>query len=130
MLVKGDRISGLLKSLLPKDQDDVTMLRTVLACAQHFQKRTYVDFGPSGMRELMVTELSAHGGLQEFLDLLHGLPPDALRYFHGLVEAIDVYRSIHGKGVPLGTLSIDDKWMHELRQIRDICLDDGLHCMY
>lgn len=128
--MKCDRLSDLLKSLLPKDQEEILLLKTVLACAQHFQQRTYVDFGPSGMKELMLTELSVNGGLQEFLDLLHSLPADALRYFHGLVEALDVYRSIHGRGVPLNSINIDEKWVHELRQIRDICLDDGLHSIY
>jgi hypothetical protein len=129
-MLKGDTLAGLLKSLLPKNEEEVLVLKTVLACAAHFQQRSYVDFGPAGMKELMVTELAAHGGLKEFLELMHTLSADALRYFHGLVEAIDVYRSIHGRTVPIDNLGLDDKWIHELRQIRDICLDDGLHSIY
>ena len=58
---------------------------------------------------------------------LGSIPEDAKRYLHGLVEAMDIYQSIYGK--PL-SISLSEQSVRELKQIRDMCIEEGLRSIY
>lgn len=123
------QISDVLKSLLPKDHEELSVLRWVISCAQDARRRLS-DVLPASAGNLMAMQSAPASDAPAFYGLAATLPEDAVRYFHGLVEAIEVYRSIHGHPVQVETLAMEDKAVHELRQIRDLCLDDSLHSIY
>lgn len=62
-------------------------------------------------------------------EFIHQIPEQSIRYFHGLVEALDIYQSIHGKAIPVSIDPNDDS-VREIRQIRDYCIQEGLHSIY
>jgi hypothetical protein len=58
------------------------------------------------------------------------LPEESRNYFYGLVEALEIYQSIHGRWIAVNSLTPGDTSVQELRQIRELCLQDGLRSIY
>lgn len=126
-----NQISSLLKTLFPKTQEDLALLRSFLACALYFQDRASLDLGLDTVPAELGMETKAAGEIElELQQMIQAIPEDAIRYFHGLVEAVQVYQSIYGQPLRIQNIGLSDKSFHELRQIRDMCLDDGLHSIY
>ncbi len=127
------KLSELLISLVPQDDDELSVLQQVMACALYFQQKAFLSLGPLGRESaISMANLSsrAEGLSDEFTKVLSSIPEQASRYFHGLIEAMDVYQSIHGIAVPIATLSARDRSLQELKQIRDMCLDEERRAIY
>ena len=129
------QLAQVLKSLVPRDQNELSVLRTLIASVQEYQRKTLAEMAMSGFGDLMAMaqterEVRNKNGGTEFREFVASLPQDTLRYFHGLAEALEIYQSIHHQPVPVGRLTVDDASVHELRQIRDMCLDEGLRSIY
>lgn len=119
-------IEGVLKNLVPKDADELSLLRLVLHCAQQVQKGSSLE--PA--RPSSPCEAHQVFDAAELRSFVASIPEGGRRYFHGLVEALDIYQSIHGHTLKLQNVSLSDQSVHELKQIRDLCLQDGLHSIY
>jgi hypothetical protein len=117
------KILEVLKSLVAHDPEEWSALRLILSCADFlYQGRPL----PAVSNSPRTAEDAANLSHQ----LLEGLPGDYKRYLYGLVEALEIYHSIHGKILSVGDISPAHPSIGELRQIREMCLDDSLHCVY
>lgn len=65
--------------------------------------------------------------IRRFLELI---PESSKKYLHGLIEALDIYQSVHGVPLSPQSLRLDDSIVYELRELRDMCLQDGLRSIY
>lgn len=101
------KIAGILKSLDPHTPEERELLGIVLGWAQK----------------------ASLGVGYETISLVSTFTQEAQRYFHGLVEAVEIYSSLHGGKIPLVVLC-GDQSVREIRQIRDLCLEDGLRSIY
>jgi len=72
---------------------------------------------------------ASQGILSEGYALLSSLPADLQQYFYGLVEALEIYRSLHGVPVTVQDICAAER-VHELKQIRDYCLSDSLRSIF
>ncbi len=96
----------ILKNLVARDSEERTVLQSVIQFAQ-----------------------SPNSGInQEIPQMLTALSEESRTHFFGLVEAIEIYQSIHGTASAL--LSLNDAAVAELRKIRDICLSGGAQAYY
>jgi hypothetical protein len=100
------------------------LLRALLASVRAMHRRVYADLGFA--RVAAATAVSLSSGYSACEELVAAIPPSDRRYFDGLVEAFEVYHSIHGVSVPIETLTTQDHTLGELRRIRDLCLESGL----
>ncbi|MBY0371647.1 hypothetical protein K2X33_13255 [bacterium] len=112
-------LSEILKSLTARNAEEESLLQTILGIAQSFHQRGHKDLGLAA-----VTGESQAADLQ----LLTSLPEEARTQFFGLVEALEIYQSIHGTATSL--LNLNETAVTELRKIRDICLQGGTHAFY
>jgi len=103
-------LSTLLQSLIPKDEEELSTLRRLLHHAQRI----------------------ANGGPEEVYDaqMVAAIPQEARKYFHGLVEAVEIYQTIRGGSIPASGLKAQDPSIRELKQIRDLCLQGGFGSVY
>lgn len=99
--------AGVLKTLAVSTPEEREILETVLAWAQKVSQGLRLEV-PSLMRQL---------------------PQDAQRDFHGLVEALEIYQALHGPSVTTRELTAETK-IREVKQIRDLCLSEGLRSIY
>jgi hypothetical protein len=107
------QLSRILKSLQPRNANELSILRFVLNCAEQIRDAKAVD-----------RRKDLHTFIQQ-------IPDETRRYFHSLVEAMEIYQSIRGPTLPLQTLSLSDyTFVAELKQIRDMCLEEGLRSIY
>src|SRR5687768_11415367 len=102
------RVARVMKSLAPTDDEDFSCLRAVITRAHQ-------------------TQHEIERGTEELIAFLSALPEELTRYFHGLVEALEIYQSIHGRPV---LQDLSENTVRELRQIRDLCLAEGLRSIY
>jgi hypothetical protein len=130
MIFENTHIGDILKSLVPKDQAELSVLRVVLQCAQWLTNKGAA-----------VTQLSqpiaafVEGGAEvvmpdEIRQLLAVIPEESKKYFHGLVEAMEIYQAIYGQALSVQSIGLTDKSVYEIKQIRDMCLEEGLHSIY
>jgi hypothetical protein len=137
MVTEKMRLSDILTSLDAKEPEEISLFRFLLQCAHAFHKRNHSDLGlttrkVSGAETLRMysSDGGIHGTNMDILRFVEELPRHSMRYFHGLVEALDIYQSIHGKPLPISTISPSDESVRELKQIRDLCIQEGLHSIY
>lgn len=130
----GNRLARVIQSLSPETQEDMALLRTVLACAQTVQKRTHGDLalrGGGGNAAVEIKVMTGISPVEEAERFLLSLPSEARKYFDGLVEAFEIYHSIHGVAPALSAVGTrSDRTLQELRQIRDLCLEEGLRSVF
>jgi hypothetical protein len=119
------KLVRLLESLIPDDPQDALMLREVLGWADSLRRADVATLSQTPSMRLE----SQYAG-NDLFSLFLGLPSAAKRYFHGLVEAMDIYQSIHGESVTTEVLSANAPELSELKRIRDMCLEDGLRSIY
>jgi hypothetical protein len=110
-------ISEILDSLVARNSEEESLLQTLFGIAQSLLNLGQKDLG------LMAVAASEQPALRE---LLTTLPESARTQFFGLVEALEVYQSIHGE--PL--VRLNDAVVTELKAIRDLCLNGGTHASY
>jgi hypothetical protein len=131
------RETSLLKSLIPKTQEDLSRLRFLLHCAHLIQRGAALPspeqnlenlLGQSGT--LVLNDYRTPGVGLDLKSFLLDLSEESRRYFHGLVEAMEIYQSIHGQSLSIHNLTLSDQSVYELRQIRDMCLEEGLRSIY
>jgi len=128
MLPQRVNVSEVLKSLVPKDQEELSVLRFLLHCAQWLRRDTHMDLGLGPVRRSNERTTNTFSfDVPGFLELI---PEDSKRYLHGLVEALDIYQMIYGQTLTAQNITLSDKSVYELRQIRDMCLEDGLRSIY
>ena len=128
--MQSTQIGRLLRSLVPTNEEELSLLQNLVVCARLMQQRGHSDLqlGPrlvvAGGQDSQPHPVTAGFDLPAFI---RSIPEDAKRYLHGLVEAMDIYQSIYGK--PLST-TLSDQSVRELKQIRDMCLEEGLRSIY
>lgn len=130
MLPEKRKISSVLKSLIPTNQEELSVLRFVLRCAEKARRSPYryVPFhSKSHSKETDGLNLNETLEPERFLEVI---PDESKKYFHGLLEAIDIYQSIYGTTIPIQEIGLSDRSVYELRQIRDMCLEEGLRSIY
>lgn len=120
------RISRLIKSLTPDDPEEKSLLRALLECAESIYHRCHQDLGLSfgTSSAVLSTGVGAPDLDFESERVLEMIPSEAKREFDGLVEAVEIYYSIHGRS-PSQMLAVRDTPISELRSIRDYCLQRG-----
>lgn len=120
------KLAEIIQSLMPKDQEELSLLGVILECVQEGR--------PRGTPLSSALNFSNQSGsfqiVSEVKSLLESIPEDARRYLHGLGEALEVFQSIHGRRLAVTSLVPSDPLLRELRQIRDLCLEDGLKSIY
>ncbi len=129
MLIPRVKISEVLKSLAARDQEELSLLRLVVECAQSLAQATMMDLSlgalvPANHRSQRLSLSS------EFQSIVEQIPEDGKRYLHALMEALDIYQSIHGRALVGQSLTLNDGTVTEIRQIRDMCMEEGLRSMY
>lgn len=113
-------ITRILQSLIPNNAEELSLLRNLVRWAQQLQQADAAAF-------------SARMSFSEEFDpmaFLSALPEELHRYFHGLIEALEIYHSIHGRPMAATDLSLSNDSVRELKQIRDMCLEEGLRSIY
>ena len=132
MLIHKLKLSSVLKTLVPKDQEELTILQWVVESAQSLQRASLMDLGLGRLAAFSHSQATTGvaPSYNQGQQLLEQVPEDCKRYLHGLVEALDIYQTIYGKTLRGQSLSLSDKSVHELRQIRDMCLEEGLRSIY
>lgn len=114
-------LSYVLQSLVPRDAEEMSLLKVLLTSVRAMHRRAYADLGFA--RVAGGSNVTLASGYSASEELLAAIPTSDKRYFDGLVEAFEIYQSIHGEAVPVESLS--DLALRELRRIRDLCLDSG-----
>jgi hypothetical protein len=109
---------------MPRDAEEMSLLRTLLLGARALHRRVYADLGFSRVSQ-SPTVLHATG-YSDSEELLAAIPAADKHFFDGLVEAYEIYHSIHGQALAIETLSPKDVALTELRRIRDLCLEKAL----
>lgn len=129
MIFENTHVGDILKSLIPKDQAELSVLREVLLCAQWLTNREALATGTRPPIAAVAQETQS-AMPEEIRQLLALIPEESKKLFHGLVEAMEIYQSISGKNLSVQTIGLADKAVHEIKQIRDMCLEEGLHSIY
>lgn len=119
------KLTELLESLVPNEPQDSVMLREVLSWANKLRQADAVALSHESTLRL---QSNAAGG--DLFSIFLDLPAAAKRYFHGLVEALDIYHSIHGDDIDTSLLCANAPELVELKKIRDMCLEEGLRSIY
>ena len=104
------QIATILQSLVPRNEEELSLLQRLLHQAQLMARGIPLYENDPG--------------------LFDAIPHDARRYFHGLVEAVEIYQSIRGQSPPVQNLTLQDPVVYELKQIRDMCLEDSFRSIY
>ena len=117
-------LSAVLRSLSPRNGEELILLRALLTGVRAMHRRVYADLGYSGLNRGNTVSLST--GYRASEELLAAIPAGDKRYFDGLVEAFEVYQTIHGEAFPVDSQPNPDMTLGELRRIRDLCLQRGL----
>lgn len=112
------RLWRLLRSLQPNSPEELNLLRGLVRMAQSVQ-----DWASDlGLAATVVWErcATALGTQDEFPRVFNSLPPHIKNEFYQLVEAVEVYRSIHGASLSPDQIRPEDPAiLQELRRIRD-----------
>lgn len=119
-----------LESLAADTPQQLSVLRGLVALAQGLQTRAQRDLGFAWAADLASEVCRAFGLASDFPLWLANLPETSKNYFYGLVEALEIYQSIHGSWIAVNNLTAGDTSVEELRQIRELCLQDGLRSIY
>ncbi|MBI4405113.1 MAG: hypothetical protein HY537_13200 [Deltaproteobacteria bacterium] len=129
MVAQRLKISELLKSLIPKDEDELSLLQFILRCAVLLHRPFQSDLA-LGVKTSVCVEVPTADWETDLGKFIEMVPEDAKKYFYGLVEALEIYQSIYGRSIPIQNLTLSDRSVRELKQIRDYCLQDGLRSLY
>lgn len=129
MPVNKPNVNEVLTQLTAHSSDELSVFRMVLYCAYSLHQRNSTSLGMSRRVSEVVSFDAGPGYSTDILQFIREIPRHSMRYFHGLVEALDIYQSIHGRPIPI-TIDPSDDAIRELRQIRDLCIEDGLHSIY
>ncbi len=115
-------LSDIIKNLVAHSPEEQSTLRTVLKIAQ--------TFAAKGQRDLALATLSSSELESPALGkLLVSLPEESRTQFFGLVEALEIYASVHGTAAS-ALQNLNDAAVSELKKLRDICLQGGTHAYY
>jgi hypothetical protein len=117
-------LSEILKSLVARNDEEATLLQSILRVAQSFLTSGQRDMGLA----LAASSPSERESETALPQLLTALPEESRTHFSGLVEALEIYQSIHGPVASI--LSLNETAVTELRKIRELCLDGGTHAYY
>lgn len=128
MMLERLQLSETLKTLMARDQEELSLLRFVLHCAQLIHRAANTDLS-LGQSELAVVSAS-NGVGADVQNFLSDISEDSKKYLYGLVEALDIYQSIYGRALSVQNMSLTDRSIYEIKQIRDMCLQDGLKSIY
>src|SRR5262245_32150185 len=108
---------------MARSPEEESVLQSLIGFAQTLLSRGQKDLGLA-----LAAEPLAAVGSTELPRLLTGLPEESRTHFSGLMEALEIYQSVHGT---LGSLlNLNEAAVAELRKIRDICLQGGTHAYY
>lgn len=127
MLIEKLAVSQVLTKLSVSSASEIPLFRALFYCAHAVHRRN------QGQLVQRLDAVVAFGANEEDSfdpwQFIREIPEQSIRYFHGLVEALEIYQSIHGSPVPVTVEPTDDA-VREIRQIRDICIQEGLHSIY
>ena len=130
MTAQKEQVFEVLESLAAQTPQELSVLRGLVAFAQSLQARAQRDLGFAWAADLAHEVCSAFGLASDFPRWLACLPEESKNYFYGLVEALEIYQSIHGRWIAVNSLTPGDTSVQELKQIRELCLQDGLRSIY
>lgn len=127
-------LAQILVSLSATNTSEWSVLKTLLGYADKMRARE-ASIGLHGSEMLSVSsmrlEASALAGADgDVFEFLAQLPERSLRYFHGLMEAMDIYQSIHGQNLLAAEVLPSEKSLREIKQIREMCMEEGLRSIY
>ena len=126
-LTQQSQLHEILESLAAETPQQLSVLRGLVAFAQGLQNG---GLGFSWASGLANDVCRAFDLAAEFPTWLASLPEASKNYFHGLVEALEIYQSIHGRWIAVNSLTCGDTSVQELKQIRELCLQEGLRSIY
>ena len=126
---KRARITEIITNLNATSPDDLELFYQLLRAAQTIQRRNQPDIGLSNRLNSVVGFGSSVETPLDVIEFIRLIPDQVLRYFHGLVEALEIYQSIHQKPLPT-QIEPTDSIVGELRKIREYCILEGLHSIY
>lgn len=129
MREESPKVDEVLTRLVARDAEELSVFRMLFHAAHSVHRKNVCDLGLSQRIQDVVSFDTPSDFSGEVLQFLKQIPAKSMRYFHGLVEALDIYHSIHGRPVPV-TIDPSDDAVREIRQIRDLCIQDGLHSIY
>lgn len=122
------KVADVLKSLMARDNEELSLLRELIQYALQHNGGTPPDMGVGGsLMGLRHTSPLLELGSAEFFETI---PAESQKYFHGLVEALEIYHSIYGRGLAPQMLTVGDTSFRVLKKIRDMCLEEGLRSIY
>lgn len=123
-------VHEILESLAADTPEQLSVLRGLVAFAQGLQSRAQRDLGFAWAADIASEVCRAFDLAAEFPLWLAELPEKSKNYFYGLVEALEIYQSIHGRWISVNSLTSGDTSVQELKQIRELCLQEGLRSIY
>ncbi len=107
-------MNDLIRSLLPKDQEEMHLLQVLIDSVQSFGKK---------QADLALLPVAAAKSSIDEKSLWEMVPEESRRYLHGLIEAVEIYQSIHGQMRMTQPIPVNPASVNEIRQIRDMCLE-------
>jgi hypothetical protein len=113
-------LSEILESLVARNPEEESVLHSVLGFAQ-----SLLNVGQKDLGLITAVASTEEPALKE---LLTTLPETSRTQFFGLVEALEIYQSIHGRASSL--VRFNEAAVAELRTIRELCLQGGTHALY
>jgi hypothetical protein len=108
---------------VPRDEDEQSLLERILDSVEWMHRHAHSDLGLYHSEKTAWDRGSAPADVDLFI---RQVPPDARRYLHSLVEAVEIYESIHRTPLRGSNPNWSESSLQELRQIRDFCLQDGV----
>lgn len=130
MFIEKVRASELLKSLLPKDQEDLSLLQFIVHCAKLLHRGSQIDLGLGRTSVALLEEGKGFGLTEDVQQFLLSLPEESKRYLHGLSEALEIYYSMANHPIAQPVFSLSEGAFQEIKQIRDMCMDDRFCAIY
>ncbi len=113
-------LSEILNSLVARNPEEESTLQTLIGFAQSLLSLGHRDLGMA---------MAAQTTHPELPRILTSLTEEGRTQFFGLVEALEIYQSIHGRAAA-SILNLEETAVSELRKIRELCLQGGTHAYY
>ena len=110
-------MNELICSLLPKDQEEMHLLQTLINSVHSLGNRQ-ADLALAPIALKIETPALDERSLWDIV------PEESRRYLHGLIEALEIYRSIHAEARLAPSISLNPASVNEIRQIRDMCIEE------
>ncbi len=131
IIFSGVKVSKVLESIVPSDEEELSVLQHLIYCAQLFQRSEKSDLSLAAVDVVTASSAPQPMGVEfDVKGFLSGLSEGSKKHFYSLVEALDIYQTIKGTSLSPAGLRFKDRVVYEIKQIRDMCLQDGPRAVY